>query len=170
MNMRLFQEIFELNQAFERVIEGLKRMEKVTLFPPEVVCETRAEVVLVQVDFNRQFFDQFHKVFEKDEGWACEFTDACREKRIDPDDAYLEIRRREEMRKKKGLPPRVTLLPDWDMGDEQRYDEDQSERRKHAAKKRRKKGLKQQSKADKGGKPAATGTGTAPNQEGDIDQ
>jgi hypothetical protein len=170
MNMRLFQEIFELNQAFERVIEELKRMEKAPLFPPEVVRETRAEVVLVQVDFNRQFFDQFHKVFEKDEGWACEFTDACREKRIDPDDAYLEIRGREEMRKKKGLPPRVTLLPNWDMGDEQRHDEDQSEQRKQAAKKRRKKGQKQQAKADKGAKPAATGTGTPPNQEGDIDQ
>jgi hypothetical protein len=26
MNMRLFQEIFELNQAFERVIEGLIRV------------------------------------------------------------------------------------------------------------------------------------------------
>ena len=139
MNMRLFQDIFELNQAFERVIEGLKHMEKVTLFPPEVVRETRAEVVLVQVDFNRQFFDRFHKVFEKDEGWACEFTDACREKRIDPDDAYLEIRRREEMRKKKGLPPRVTLLPDWDIGDEQRYDEAQLERRKQVGKKRHKK-------------------------------
>jgi hypothetical protein len=35
MNMRLFQEIFELNQAFERVIEGLKRIEKVSLLPPE---------------------------------------------------------------------------------------------------------------------------------------
>jgi len=74
------------------------------------------------------------------------------------------------MRKKKGLPQRATLLPDWDMGDEQRYNEDQSERRKHATKKRRKKGLKQQSKADKGRKPAATGTGTAPKQEGDFDQ
>ena len=170
MNMRLFQDIFELNQAFERVIKGLKRMEKVTLFPPEVVRETRAEVVLVQVDFNRQFFDRFHKVFEKDEGWACEFTDACREKRIDPDDAYLEIRRREEMRKKKGLPPRVTLLPDWDMGDDQRYDEDQSERRNLAARKRRKKGRKLQAKVNIGAKPAATGTGTAPKQEGDFDQ
>jgi hypothetical protein len=44
-------------------------MEKVTLLPPYVVRETRAEVVLVQVDFNRQFFDRFHEVFERDEGW-----------------------------------------------------------------------------------------------------
>lgn len=170
MNMRLFQEIFELNQAFERVIEGLKRMEKVTLFPPDVPRETRAEVVLVQVDFNRQFFDQFHEVFEKDEGWACEFTDACREKRIDPDDAYLEIRRREEMRKKKGLPPRVTLMSDWDMGDERRYDEDQAGRRKQTAKKRRKKGRKQQTKADKGAKPNTAETGISPKQEENSNQ
>lgn len=170
MNMRLFQEILELNRAFEQVIEGLKRMEKVTLFPPDVPRETRAEVVLVQVDFNRQFFDQFHHVFEKDEGWACEFTDACREKRIDPDDAYLEIRRREEMRKKKGLPPRVTLLPDWDMGDDRRYDEGRSEPRKHAAKKRRKKERKQQAKADEKSKNTATETGTAPKQEEDSNQ
>jgi hypothetical protein len=74
------------------------------------------------------------------------------------------------MRKKKGLPPRVTLLPDWDMGDEQRYDEDQASRRKLAAKKRRKKGRKQQAKADKGAKPAATETETAPKQEEDSNQ
>jgi hypothetical protein len=28
MNVKLFQELYELNQAFERVIEGLKRMER----------------------------------------------------------------------------------------------------------------------------------------------
>jgi hypothetical protein len=124
--------------------------------------ETRAEIVLVQVDFNRQFFDKFHEVFEKDEGWACEFTDACREKRIGPDGAYLEIRRREETRKKKGLPPRVTLLENWDMGDERRYDEDQAAHRKHAAKKRRKKGRKQ--KAFESPKPAPTKAGATPTQ------
>jgi hypothetical protein len=166
MNMRLFQGIFELNQAFEQVIEGLKRMEKVTLFLPEVARETRAEVVLIQVDFNRQFFDQFHEVFEKDEGWACEFASACREKRIDPDDAYLEIRRREEVRNKKGLPPRVTLLPDWDMGDERRYDEGRSERRKHAAKK----GRKQQARALGASSLAVTKAGTVPKQREDTNQ
>lgn len=160
MNMRLFQEIFELNQAFEGVIECLQRMEKVRYLTREVARETRAEVVLIQVDFNRQFFDKFDEVFEKDEGWACEFTNACREKRIDPDDAYLEIRRREEMRKEKGLPPRVSLLPDWDMGDERRYDEDQAERRKRLARKRRKRGRPQQVKRSEVAKTNGTETKT----------
>ncbi len=156
MNMQLFQEIFELNQAFERVIEGLKRMEKVRLFPAEMAGETRAEVVLVQVDFNRQFFDKFHKIFEADEGWACEFQRKCHEQRIDPEDAYLAIMRREEVRKKKGLPPRVTLLPDWDSGDEQRHDVQQAEKRKSAAKKRRKRTQQRNSKTRKASTVAAS--------------
>jgi hypothetical protein len=32
MNIRLFQELMELNLAFEQVIHGLQRMEKVKLY------------------------------------------------------------------------------------------------------------------------------------------
>jgi hypothetical protein len=34
----------------------------------------------------------------------------------------VEVQRRQAAREEKGLPPRVTLLPDWDKGDEERYD------------------------------------------------
>ncbi len=46
--MHLLQEVFELNQAFERVIEGLKRMEKLRFLPADMVREDRAEVMLAQ--------------------------------------------------------------------------------------------------------------------------
>ena len=56
----------------------------------------------------------------------------------DRDDIYLEVRSSEERRKRKGLTPRVVILPDWDMSDEDRFDEHQTRRRtKAAAKKRR---------------------------------
>lgn len=139
MNVQLLQEVFELNQAFERVVEGLKRMEKVRFLEPEMVREDRAEVVLAQIDFNRMFFEDFYKDYEKDEGWAADFQRACQAKRRDPEDDYIGVRQREEARKKKGLPPRLIFLPDWDMRDEQRYDEAQDKRRKKAAKKRPKK-------------------------------
>lgn len=142
MNVQLLQEVIELNQAFERVIEGLKRMEKVSFLKAAMVREDRAEVVLAQIDFNRLFFGDFHKDYERDEKWAADFQRACLAKRCDPEDDYIGVRQREEARKKKGLPPRVVFLPDWDMRDEQRYDETQIERRKKAAEKRRKKVLK----------------------------
>jgi hypothetical protein len=142
MNLQLFQEVFELNQAFERIIAGLKRMEKVRFLQTGMARETRVDVLLAQIDFNRQFFDQFHRDYEKDEKWAADFQRACLAKRCDPEDDYIGVRQREEARKKKGLPPRVVFLPDWVMRDEQRYDETQAERRKRSAKKRRKKPLK----------------------------
>jgi hypothetical protein len=37
MNVQLLQEVIELNQGFERVVEGLKRMEKVSFLPTEMV-------------------------------------------------------------------------------------------------------------------------------------
>jgi hypothetical protein len=138
MNVQLLQEAVELNQAFERVIEGLKRMEKVSFLQAAMVREDRAEVVLAQIDFNRLFFGDLHMDYERDEKWAADFQRACLTKRCDPEDDYIGVRQREEARKKKGLPPRVVFLPDWDMRDEQRYDETQIERRKKAAKTRRK--------------------------------
>jgi hypothetical protein len=60
------------------------------------------------------------------------------EKLKDRDDIYLEVKSAEERRKRKGLPSRVLILPDWDMSDEDRFDEDQARRRtKAGAKKRR---------------------------------
>jgi len=48
---------------------------------------------------------------------------------------YLEIKDSEERRKKNGLPPRLVILPGWDMSDEERYDEEQAKKRKRAGNK-----------------------------------
>jgi hypothetical protein len=110
MNVQLLQEVIELNQAFERVIEGRGPWLPVgrTLFP--FACEDRAEAVLTQVDFNRLFFGNLHKEYEGDEKWAADFKRACLAKRCDPEDDYIGVRQREEARKKKGLSPRVVFL------------------------------------------------------------
>ncbi len=136
MKIHLLQELMDLNQAFENVIFGLERMEKVGLFDKEQVRYTRAEVESARVDANREFFDKFEEIVKKDAEWAYEFRRAYDQKTKDPFDFYLEIKGREEVRRKKGLPPRVVLLPDWDKDDEQRYDEKQAKKR--AANKRRK--------------------------------
>jgi hypothetical protein len=75
-----------LNQAFEGVIDGLKRMEKVSFLQAAMVREDRAEVVLAQVDFNRLFFQDFYEDYESDEKWAADFQRACLAKRGDPED------------------------------------------------------------------------------------
>ena len=120
MKLHLLQELLELNQAFENVVRGLERMEKVTLFDKEQVRYTRAEIESARVDANREFFDKFDEIVEKDAEWAYKFCREYDQKTKDTFDFYLEIKEREETRKKNGLPPRVLLLPDWDKDDEQR--------------------------------------------------
>jgi Mn-containing catalase len=168
MKLHLFQELIALNQAFEQVLRGLERMEKLPLFQGEELCYARAEVESARVQANREFFDNFDALVEKDAAWAYKFRRAYDQKVKDPFDLYLEVQEREEARKKKGLPPRVVLLPEWDKDDEERYDEEQARKRKRAANQRRKTTKNRKPKPTK--PPNRAQTGLAPAPEGEASQ
>lgn len=132
MKLALFQELIELNQAFDHVLQGLKRMERVRLFQRDVVRYARAEVESARVDANREFFDKFDEIVEQDARWAYQFQRDYDRKSSDVEDLYLEIVEREEGRKKKGLSPRLAILPNWVRHDEEHYDEERARKRKRS--------------------------------------
>ena len=136
MKLRLLQNLLELNEAFDQVIRGLMQMEKVRLFQPDLIRYARAEVEIACVNTNREFFGSVEDIVENDARWAYKFQRDFDRKLKDPDDIYLEIKDSEERRRKKGLRPRLVVLPNWDMSDEERYDETQAEKRKRVARKR----------------------------------
>ncbi len=142
MKLGLFERIVELNQSFERVIAGLDRLKTVPFFQRDLIQHTRSDVEIARVYANREFFDNFEAIVENDAKWAYRFQRDFDQRLKDPDDIYLEVRDSEERRKRKGLPPRVVILPNWDMSDEDRYDEKQSARRKSAFARRRRVGQK----------------------------
>jgi hypothetical protein len=136
MKFQLFQQIVELNQAFDRLITGLERLESVPFFQRDLIQYARADVEIARVYANREFFDSFEEIVENDAKWAYRFQRAFDEELKDRDDIYLEVRDSEERRKRKGLPPRVVILPGWDMYDEDHLDEKCARQRKHSASKR----------------------------------
>ena len=73
MKLHLFQELIELNQAFDHVLRGLQRMEKTRFFQDELIRYARAEVEGARVDANREFFDKFDRIVEDDARWAYHF-------------------------------------------------------------------------------------------------
>jgi hypothetical protein len=170
MNLRLFQELMELNLAFEQVIRGLQRMEKVYLFHTDIVRSARAGVESARVDANREFFDNFDEIVENDAVWAYKFQREYNKKIKDPDDIYLEIKDSEERRKKKGLPPRLVILPGWDMSDEERYDEERAKKRKRIGNKGQKTTKKRKSNHPKPSQSLAAHpqTETAPTPENEA--
>ncbi len=137
MKLHLLQELLDLNQAFDHVIRGLERMAKVRLFRGEELRHARAEVESARVDANRQFFEKFDAIVTSDASWTFKFRREYEQKLKDPFDRYLEIKEREEARRKKGLPPRVVLLPGWDSDDEEPYDKGQAKKKKKVARKRK---------------------------------
>ncbi len=136
MKLPLFQEIVELNQSFEQLIRGLERLESVPFFQRDLIQHARSDLEIARVYANREFFDSFEEIVENDAKWAYRFQRAFDEKLKDRDDIYLEVRSAEERRKRKGLPPRVIILPDWDMSDEDRLDERSARIRKSFGSKR----------------------------------
>ncbi len=78
MKLALFQELVELNGAFEQVIRGLERMEKVRHFQSDLIRYARADVEVARVDANREFFDNFEALVEDDASWAYRFRNPSR--------------------------------------------------------------------------------------------
>jgi hypothetical protein len=147
MKLDLFRQIVELNQSFERVIAGLDRLKHVPFFQTDLIQHARSDVEIARVYANREFFDNFETIVENDAKWAYKFQRNFDQKLKDPDDIYLEVRDSEERRKRKGLPPRVVILPNWDISDEDRHDQERSTRRKNAEASRRRMNRKPSEKA-----------------------
>ena len=148
MKLGLFQQLLDLNQSFDRLIVGLEKLESVPFFQRDLIQHARSDVEIARVYANREFFDNFEAIVENDAKWAYKFQRAFSQKLKDPDDIYLEVRDSEERRKRKGLPPRIVILPNWDMSDEDRYDEEQSPGKINAAKKRHRGSHKSAKKAE----------------------
>ena len=118
---------------------GLKKLEAVPFFQRELIQHAVSDVEIARVYANREFFDNFEAIVENDAKWAYRFQRRFDEQLKDQDDIYLEVRDAEQRRKRKGLPPRVVILPNWDLSDEDRLDSQLSARRKNGRKKRRRK-------------------------------
>ena len=136
MKLHLFQQITELNHSFEELIVGLAKLESIPFFQRELIRHARSDVEIARVYANREFFDSFERIVEDDAKWAYRFRRDFDKKLKDRDDIYLEVRDSEQRRKRKGLPPRVVILPDCDWSDEDRYDEKHSQQRKKTVLKR----------------------------------
>lgn len=139
MKMRIFQELVEVNSSFDRLMTGLKRLETVPFFQRDLIQHARSDVEIARVYANREFFDNFEAIVENDAKWAYRFQLRFDERLKDRHDIYLDVRDSEHRRKRKGLPPRVVILPNWDLSDEDRLDCQLYAKRKNGRNKGRRK-------------------------------
>ena len=136
--LRTYEALFLFNEAADHVIKVLHSMEKLPFVDKESIhravveieevrCGVNADCIELQVDNER--FDQGR--FWKQ---GREFEKKWR----DPDDVYVDVKRREEERKKQGLLPRLGVLPySATAADDQMREARQERKRKRPSKRRK---------------------------------
>jgi len=111
-------------------------MEKFPFADKESVQSAVAEIEEVRCDMNADFTEHLADSERFDEGRFWKQRRAYEKKWRDPDDVYIDVERREEERKKQGLPPRVGVVPHSAVAEEEQRWKDQQEWKKRRAKKR----------------------------------
>jgi hypothetical protein len=138
--LRIYESLFLLNEGMDHVITLLREMEKLPLADNESVQCAIVEIEEVRCDMNADFTEKLADSERFNEGHFWKQRRAFEKKWRDPDDVYIEVERREEERKKQGLPPRVigSILPHSAVAQAEERWEAEQERKKKRLRKHRK--------------------------------
>jgi hypothetical protein len=134
--LRIYESLFLLNEAMDHIIFLLLEMEKLPCADKESLQCAVVEIEEVRCDMNADFTEKLADSERFDEGRFWKQRREFEKKWRDPDDVYVEVERREEERKKQGLPPRLGVLPHSAVAEEEDRWEAELESKKEGSKKR----------------------------------
>lgn len=138
--LRIYESLFLLNQGFDHIVALLHNMEALPFAEKDELQSAIVEIEEVRCDMNADFTEQLADSERFDEGRFWKQRRAFEKKWRDPDDVYIDVERREEERKKQGLPPRVigSILPHSAVAQAEEPWEAEQERKKMCRRKSRK--------------------------------
>jgi hypothetical protein len=110
-------------------------MKKFSFADKESLQSGQVEIEGVRCSVNADFVEHLVDSERFDEGRFWKQKRAFEKAWRDPDDVYIDVERREEERKKQGLPTRVGVVPHSAVAeDEQRWEAQQERKKRHARK------------------------------------
>jgi len=132
----IYEALFLLNENVDQVIEVLRGMEKLPSADKESIRWAIVEIDEVRCAVNADFIERQADYERFDQGHFWKKRREFEKKLHDPDDVYLDVQRREEERKKQGLPPRLGVLPHTAAAELEQSRETGRERKKRRPNKR----------------------------------
>src|SRR6201987_760615 len=133
--LRIYESLFLLNEGIDHVITLLHEMEKLPFADKESVQCAVVEIEEVRCDMNADFTEKLADSERFDVGRFWKKRREFEKKWRDPADFYIEVERREEERKKRGLPPRLGVRPHSAVAEEEDRWEAEQESKKERSKK-----------------------------------
>src|SRR5277367_5341599 len=105
--LRVYESLFLLNEDIDHVVALLRNMGKFPFADKDSMQCAIVEIEEVRCDMNADFTEHLADSERFDEGHFWKQRHAFEKKWRDPDDVYIDVERREEERKKLGLPLRI---------------------------------------------------------------
>src|SRR6266567_5525186 len=136
LKLRIYESLFLLNLGVDQVVATLRGMEKFPFARKDSLQSAVAEIEEVRAGMNADFIEELGDRERFDEGRHWKQRRAFEKKWRDPDDVYIDVERREEERKKQGLPPRIGIVPYSAVADEEKRIEEEQEQKKQRPSKR----------------------------------
>src|SRR5215469_9695568 len=135
---RIYESLFLFNQGVDHLVALLRNMKTFPFFDKESLQSAVVEIEEIRCDINANFTEHLTDSERFDEGRLWKQRRAFEKKWRDPDDVYIDVERREEERKKQGLPPRLGILPHSAVAEEEeRWEADQERKKRRAVKLRK---------------------------------
>ena len=140
LKLRIYESLFLLNEGVDHVVALLRDMGKFSFADKDSMRWAIVEIEEVRCGMIADFTEHLADSERFDEGRFWKQRRAFERKWRDPDDVYIDVERREEERKKQGLPPRVigSILPNSAVAQAEEGREAQQERKKKRLRKYRK--------------------------------
>src|SRR6202008_3631038 len=111
--LRIYESLFLLNEGIDSLVTLMRDMGKFPFADKDSMQCAIVEIEEVRCDMNADFTEKLADSERFDEGHFWKQRRGFEKKWRDPDDVYIEVGRREDERKKLGLPSRVigSILP-----------------------------------------------------------
>ena len=138
--LRIYETLFLFNQGVDHLIALLHSMQKFPFAEKEELRSAIVEIEEVRCDMNADFTEHLADSERFDEGHFWRQRRAFEKTWRDPDDVSIDVERREEERKKLGLPLRVigSILPHSAVvAAEERWEAEQEWKKKRTTKRQK---------------------------------
>jgi hypothetical protein len=132
--LRIYESLFLLNQGVDHVIALLRGMKQFSFADKESLQSGQVEIEGVRCSVNADFVEHLADNERFDEGRFWKQKRAFEKKWRDPDDVYIDVQRREEERKKQGLPPQLGVVTHSAVAEKEQRWEAQQDKKKRARK------------------------------------
>lgn len=119
MDLRVYEALFQFNQAINQALESLNVVGKLGLGSPDYVNRVRTNLGEQRSYANNRFASKIAQNEQEEESNFYRVRRNREKAEEGPNEIYLDLKSREALRREQGLPPRAVILP-WIQADDDR--------------------------------------------------